>query len=57
MEDNAFLRVHVWINKFKKYLLSLGRFVVNILIYLVSMPRAVAALQPYSMRPVPFGPC
>lgn len=44
MEQNYFLRVHVWINKFKKYLLSLGRFVVNVLIYVVSTPCAVAAL-------------
>ena len=54
MEQNAFLRVHVWINKLKKYLLSLGRFVVNVLIYVVSTLCAVAALQPSLWRPAPL---
>ena len=48
MEQNAFLRAHVWINKLKKYLLSLGRFVVNVLIYVVS----TAALLLHCSPPV-----
>ena len=52
MEESALLRVHVWVNKFKRYLLSLGRFVVNVLIYVVRAARAVAtALGAVTLAP------